>query len=65
MRATLRVITAGLSVLGPIGFATHAQAQSLQPSPDWALAMPSRPDAGGKLTEAYARLVARDTYFWA
>jgi hypothetical protein len=37
----------------------------ISPSPAWDLAMPSEPDARGRITEAYARLVARDTYFWA
>jgi hypothetical protein len=27
--------------------------------------MPTGPDAGVKITEQYARLVARDAYFWA
>ena len=40
-------------------------AQELSPSPSWALAMPSGPDARVKITEPYARLVARDAYFWA
>src|SRR5215469_14080107 len=42
-----------------------AQAQSLPPSPDWARAMPPGPESGVKITEEYARLVARDAYFWA
>jgi len=35
------------------------------PSPGWALAMPRGPDAHVKITEEYAKLVARDAYFWA
>ncbi|HKF67511.1 MAG TPA: DUF1254 domain-containing protein [Vicinamibacterales bacterium] len=35
------------------------------PSPTWATGMPSGPDPRIKITEAYARLVARDVYFWA
>jgi hypothetical protein len=46
-----------------------AQAQRtpapLMPSPSWRLAMPPGPDASVKITEAYARMVARDAYFWA
>jgi len=34
------------------------------PSPEWALAMPPGPDARVKITEEYAKLVARDVYFW-
>jgi hypothetical protein len=43
----------------------QSQSQSVPPSPSWALAMPSGPDARVKITEQYARLVARDAYFWA
>jgi hypothetical protein len=35
------------------------------PSPGWSLAMPPGPDARVKITEEYAKLVARDVYFWA
>jgi hypothetical protein len=35
------------------------------PSPGWAKAMPPGPDARVKITEAYARLVGSDAYFWA
>jgi hypothetical protein len=31
----------------------------------WSRAMPAGPDMRVKITEAYARLVARDAYFWA
>ena len=65
MRATRRLTTAGMVLLAAVSFDALAQAQSLRPSPDWALAMPPGPDAGAKITEAYARLVARDAYFWA
>ena len=39
--------------------------QPLPPSPGWARALPPGPDARVKMTEAYAKLVARDAYFWA
>ena len=39
--------------------------QPLPPSPDWARALPQGPDARIKITEEYARHVARDVYFWA
>jgi len=35
------------------------------PSPGWSRAMPPGPDASVKITEEYAKLVARDVYFWA
>ena len=34
------------------------------PSPQWIRAMPPGPDARVKITEEYAKLVARDAYFW-
>ena len=34
-------------------------------SPNWASALPAGPDTRVKITEAYAKLVARDAYFWA
>lgn len=37
----------------------------IAPSPSWAHAMPPGPDPSVKISEAYARLVARDAYFWA
>jgi hypothetical protein len=50
--------------------ASPAQAQNLNPqplppSPNWTRAMPPGPDTRVKITEEYARLVARDAYFWA
>lgn len=42
-----------------------ARAEALAPSPDWAAALPPAPDSAVKITEAYARMVARDAYFWA
>jgi hypothetical protein len=62
---TRRTTMASAVLLATGSFARLAQAQSLQPSPDWALAMPPRPDARLNITEEYARLVARDAYFWA
>ncbi len=38
--------------------------QPLPPSPAWAQALPRGPDTRGKITEAYAKLVSRDAYFW-
>jgi hypothetical protein len=39
--------------------------QPLPPSPQWARALPPAPDARVKITEEYAKHVARDAYFWA
>ena len=39
--------------------------QPLPPSPELARAFPQGPDARVKITEEYARHVARDAYFWA
>ena len=45
-----------------------AQAQqqpaALAPSPSWVRALPPGPDERTKITEDYARHVARDAYFW-
>lgn len=35
------------------------------PSPDWQRSMSPGPDSRVSVTEAYARMVARDAYFWA
>lgn len=43
----------------------QAQTAFLPPSPGWQRAMPPSPDSRVKITEAYARHVARDVYFWA
>ena len=39
--------------------------QPIPASPTWARALPPGPDVRVKITEEYARLVARDAYFWA
>jgi len=52
---TTSVATAETASLNP---------QPLPPSPDLARAFPQGPDARVKITEEYARLVARDAYFW-
>ena len=44
---------------------THAQIAPISASPNWNRAMPNGPDARVKITEEYAKLVARDAYFWA
>ena len=57
--------TAAVAIALILSAPVLSQAQSLSPSPDWARAMPTGPDSGVKITEGYARLVARDAYFWA
>lgn len=42
-----------------------ATAPRVTASPLWSKAMPSAPDVRVKLTEAYAKHVGRDAYFWA
>jgi hypothetical protein len=39
--------------------------QHLPPSPKWSRALPAAPDTRVKMTEEYAKLVARDAFFWA
>ena len=39
--------------------------QPLPPSPEWTRAMPPGPVPGTKITAEYAKLVARDVFFWA
>jgi hypothetical protein len=42
-----------------------AQISTVEPSPSWSRALPPGPDTRVKITEEYAKLVARDAYFWA
>src|SRR5262245_13275225 len=55
------VLTAFLGLITP----AFAQAISPRPSPGWTSAMPPGPVAGTKMTQEYAKLVARNAYFWA
>lgn len=65
-RAAAALLSSGASVLALLLTAAPAQAQvQISPSPAWALALPKGPDANVKITEPYARMVARDAYFWA
>jgi hypothetical protein len=59
-RAVARAVVCAVA-----GLTSVAKAQPLEPSPGWTRAMPSGPDATVKVTEEYARLVAREAYFWA
>jgi hypothetical protein len=60
---TLRAVM----LLATVSFAAsiHAKPMSLQAAPGWDNAMPAGPDTRMKITEEYAKLVARDVYFWA
>src|SRR5262245_23068682 len=48
-----------------VSVSTGLHAEQLTPSPDWVRAMPPGPDNRVKIPEAYAKLIARDAYFWA
>jgi hypothetical protein len=52
-----------------LNISSIAQAQApippISPSPGWIRALPPGPDTRVKITEEYAKLVARDAYFWA
>jgi hypothetical protein len=68
LAGTALAITSVLA--GGATFVASAEASSLNPqplppSPEWARALPPGPDARVKITEEYARHVARDVYFWA
>jgi hypothetical protein len=49
----------------PRAHAAELNRQLLPPSPEWARSLPNGPDHRVKITEAYAKLMARDAYFWA
>lgn len=62
---TRKTLSAGASLVFLMAAVpAHAQAP-IAPSPAWNLALPTGPDARVKITEPYARMVARDAYFWA
>ena len=49
----------------PSAHAAELNSQPLPPSPGGPGALPPGPDVSVKITEEYAKLVARDAYFWA
>jgi hypothetical protein len=65
MASAFAKAVASAVVCAVAGLTSVATSQPLEPSPGWARAMPSGPDVTVKVTEEYARLVARDAYFWA
>jgi hypothetical protein len=67
MKGMHRLLLAGSTFLFFVSFASHPHAQTspISASPAWTVALPTGPDTSVKITEAYARMVARDAYFWA
>ena len=53
------------STKAAVAVAAAPLSTNVLPSPNWSRAMSAGPDARVKITEAFARLVARDVYFWA
>jgi hypothetical protein len=58
-------VLAGGTTSAAIAESASLNPQPLPPSPDWARVMPQGPDSRSRITEEYARHVARDVYFWA
>jgi hypothetical protein len=59
------LLLAGTAALVVFAASSLSHAQSLPPSPEWTQALRDGPVAGTKITEEYAKLVARNAYFWA
>jgi len=57
--------TAALLSLAALQTSHALNPQPLPPSPEWTQALRDGPVVGTKITEEYAKLVARDAYFWA
>ena len=66
---TRKVLLATAATIAFLHCSLAAQAQvpapPISPSPGWVRALPPGPDTRVKITEEYAKLVARDAYFWA
>jgi hypothetical protein len=64
------VLLAAGTILGSFTITSHAQEKKAEadptplPSPGWAKALPPGPDARVKITEAYAKHIGSDAYFW-
>jgi hypothetical protein len=64
-------LLAAAGIMGPLTITLGAQEKKAeadptpQPSQGWARALPPGPDARVKITEAYARHVGSDVYFWS
>ncbi|WP_318915497.1 DUF1254 domain-containing protein [Sinorhizobium medicae] len=61
-RLPLTLVT---TVLASGLMASAVLSEPVQISPTWAATMPAGPVAGTRITVEYAKLVARDAYFWA
>lgn len=61
-RLPLTLVT---TVLASGLMASAVLSEPVQISPKWAATMPAGPVAGTRITAEYAKLVARDAYFWA
>ncbi|WP_424630183.1 DUF1254 domain-containing protein [Bradyrhizobium sp. SYSU BS000235] len=65
MTSAARVLlSAGLAGLFASVSSLSLAQTSIAPSPGWDRALPPGPDTRVKITEEYAKLVARDAYFW-
>src|SRR5215813_11557937 len=63
---TRKILLATAAAIASLQFAqAQAPVPSISPSPGWLRALPPGPDTRVKITEEYAKLVARDAYFWA
>jgi hypothetical protein len=69
MAATLpraQIVSLALILALTVALPSPGQAQTpTAPSPGWSRAIPPGPDSRVKITEAYAKLVGRDAFFWA
>jgi len=60
----IRRLSVLLSLCAVIAPLTAGAQAPVPPSPGWARALPNGPDTRVKITEAYAKLVGKDAYFW-
>lgn len=61
----IRPLFASLLSVAALAASAPVQAAPITASPSWSRALPGKPDATVKITEEYAKLVGRDSYFWA
>ena len=66
MAGTTFVAASAIGAATPLRNAkAQQQPATLAPSPSWTRALPAGPDRRVKITEEYAKHVARDAFFWA
>jgi hypothetical protein len=63
--ATVAASSALAEATTPVAHADQLNPQPLPPSAGWGRSLPPGPDPRIKVTEAYARLIARDAFLWA